>query len=394
MRFQVKAMRDAGGVSMLECEAADSADASRRIEALGYAVLSIKPRAGTFFGGRGQKFPLVLFSQELLVLLRAGIPLVESLQALEEKERNASARGVIERLLESLRQGRTLSQTLEDHPESFPPLYVASMRASERTSGLVEALARYVAYETQLRGVRKILINASIYPALLISVGGLVCMFLLLYVVPRFSHVYEEKGTALPFFSQLLVIWGRLLEAHGTLVLGALAALIAMAFQALRQPGTRQWIGGLVWRVPAAADRIRTFQIARLYRTNSMLLRGGVPLVRALEMSGGMLHPRLQPGLRRAIALIREGRPIAAALEENGLTTPVALRMLSVGEQAGNMGEMMERIADFHDEELGRWVEWFTRLFEPILMALIGLAIGAIVVLMYIPIFELAGSIG
>ena len=394
MRFKVRAMRDAGAVSVLECEAADIADASRRIEALGYAVLSVKPQAAALLGGRTRKFPLILFSQELLVLLRAGIPLVESLQALCEKERNASARGVIERLLESLRQGWTLSRALEEHADSFPPLYVASMRASERTSGLAEALARYVSYETQLREVRKKIVNASIYPALLISVGGLVCLFLLLYVVPRFSHVYEERGTELPTMSRLLVGWGRLLESQGTLLLGALVALAALALYALRQPAVRYWLGALLWRAPALAERLRTFQIARLYRTTSMLLRGGVPLVRAFEMACGMLHPLLQPGLRRAIAAIREGRPIAAALDKNGLATPVALRMLSVGEQAGNMGEMMERIAEFHDEEISRWVEWFTQLFEPILMALIGLFIGAIVVFMYMPVFELAGSIG
>jgi general secretion pathway protein F len=124
-----------------------------------------------------------------------------------------------------------------------------------------------------------------------------------------------------------------------------------------------------------------------------MLLKGGMPLVAALDMGAQLLHPVLRARLAAASQSIREGRSVSESLDANALTTPVALRMLAVGEKSGNMGEMMDKIAIFHDEEMSRWVEWFTRLFEPILMALIGLVIGGIVILMYMPVFELAGSL-
>jgi general secretion pathway protein F len=138
---------------------------------------------------------------------------------------------------------------------------------------------------------------------------------------------------------------------------------------------------------------MRLYQLARFYRTLGMLLRGGTPVVPAIDMASGLLTPALRPGLARAREAIREGRAISEAMSQHGLTTPVALRMLRVGERSGRMDEMMDRIASFLDDEIARWVEWFTRLFEPLLMAVIGVAIGAIVVLMYLPVFELAGSL-
>jgi len=130
-----------------------------------------------------------------------------------------------------------------------------------------------------------------------------------------------------------------------------------------------------------------------MFRAVAMLLKGGIPIVSALAMVQGLLRPALKARLQLAIAAIREGQPTSQALNAHELTTPVALRLLRVGERSGNMGDMMERAANFHDEEMARWVEWFTRLFEPLLMTLIGLVIGIIVVLMYMPIFELAGAI-
>ena len=237
------------------------------------------------------------------------------------------------------------------------------------------------------------MINASIYPALLISVGGLVSLFLLLYVVPRFGHIYQDRGTDLPLFSRLLLAWGQAVHHHAPLVLGALAALLAGAVYALRLPRVRTALGDALWRIPAIGERLKVYQLARFYRTIGMLLRGGMPLVAALDMGAELLHPLLRERLVAASRAISEGRNVSQSMEANGLATPVALRMIAVGEKGGNMGEMLESIAAFHDEELARWVDWFTRLFEPILMAIIGLVIGAIVVLMYMPIFELAGNL-
>jgi len=300
---------------------------------------------------------------------------------------------VLDRLSASLRQGHTLSAALEEFPAAFPALYIATVRAAERTSDVGGALGRYIANATQLDAVRRRVVNASIYPAVLLAVGSLVTIFLLAYVVPRFAHVYEERGGDLPMFSRLLIGWGKAVDSHGLLVLGGLVAVVALAIYVLRRPQIRARFTELAWRIPAVQRRLQLYQLSRFYRTVGMLLRGGLPLVTALEMAGELLHPLFRARLATATQAIAEGHGVSQSMEANGLTTPVALRMLAVGEKSGNMGEMLESIAVFHDEELARWVDWFTRLFEPILMAIIGLIIGVIVILMYMPIFELAGNL-
>jgi len=394
MRFQLKAIGPEGRVEALELEAFDRGGALQQAESRGYTVLAVRRRSGVLEGWRSpERFPVVLFSQELLVLLQAGLPLVDSIETLAEKERAPEFRRALARIAGILRQGRPFSAALEQLPHAFPPLYVATVRAAEKTSDLGAALGRYVAYAQQLDAIRKRLLNASIYPLLLVGVGGLVTLFLLLFVVPRFARIYEERAADLPLFSKVLLAWGQLVEGQGALVLGSVAVAVILLFHFIRLQQVKSRIGEALWRMPALGERMKLYQLARFYRTVGMLLRGGTPLVQALDMAGELLHPALRPALAAARRAITEGKPVSASLDAHGLTTPVALRMLAVGEQGGNMGEMMDRAAGFHDEEIARWVDWFTRLFEPLLMAFIGLVIGAIVVLMYMPIFELAGNL-
>ncbi len=395
MRFELKAIGPSGAVEALDFQAPDEVTAVRQVEGRGYTVLSVRAKGSLGLPWRrgGERFPVALFSQELRVLLNAGLPLPEAIDTLGEKEKRGDWRGIIERLVEVLREGQTFSNALEEFPQIFSPLYVATVRSSEKTSDLAPALGRYVAYAAQLEAIKKRVVNASIYPALLICVGGIVSLFLLLYVVPRFGRIYEERGSALPLFSRLLLTWGSAVDRHAPVVLSVFGGMILLGIYALRLANVRTAIGDALWRLPALGERLRMYQLARFYRTIGMLLRGGTPLVSALDMGGELLHPLLRERLARASRAIREGRGVAQSMEANGLTTPVALRMLNVGEKSGNMGEMLEQIAAFHDEEMARWVDWFTRLFEPILMTIIGLVIGVIVILMYMPIFELAGNL-
>lgn len=395
MRFELTAITQDGRVQTLDLHTLDEASARRQAETLGFAVLAARRRMdfSSLLTRRAERFPVSLFSQELLVLLGAGLPLVVAVETLAQKERSAHVRSVLESIAQTLREGRTLSSALEEHGGTFSPLYVATVRASERTSDLAPALGRYVSYQNQIDAIRKRLVNASIYPALLIFAGGLVSLFLLLYVVPRFGKIYAERSADLPWASNMLLLWGRAVEGHAFLVFGALLALFIAIAYTLRLARVRAAVEAWLWRLPSVGERMKVYQLARFYRTIGMLLRGGLPLVSALEMGTPLLHPVLRTRLARASMAVSEGRPVAQSMEENGLTTPVALRLLHVGEQSGNMGEMMDRIAHFHDEEIGRWVDWFTRLFEPVLMGLIGVVIGGIVILMYMPIFELAGSL-
>ncbi|MGB8693761.1 MAG: type II secretion system F family protein [Steroidobacteraceae bacterium] len=393
MRFRIKAMSGGADVLSYVLDAADEADARRQVTSAGLAFISIARERTLNFGKRGTRMPLVTFSQEMVALLDAGLSLVESIETLGEKEASPMIRRTLDQVLVRLREGQTFGAALAEHPQSFPALYVATVRASERTGALREALTRYVAYQQQIDVLRKSLVNASIYPAVLCGAGLLVVAFLMGYVVPRFSSIYEDMGSNLPLASRLLMRWGQFLEAHGYLVaFGTLGMIIGLVYTFTR-PSVRSAIGARIARIPALGSRLHVYQLARLYRTVGMLQRGGTPMVTAMRMSAGLLGANLRSNFANATQAVREGRSIADAMEQYGLTTPVATRMLRVGERSGNMGDMMERIAAFYDEELSRWVALVTRLIEPALMSLIGVVIGVIVVLMYFPIFELAGSI-
>src|SRR6267142_2844666 len=391
MRFRITTLDGGQGVAIHEMDALDEADAHRQALARGLRVLAIQ--AARLKGSRRARLSLVSFSNELVALLEAGLSLVEGIDALTEKERDESVRHLLEGLRRRLYEGQSLSVALGEFPSSFPTLYVATVRASERTGAISEALRRFVAYQQQIDLLKKRLINASIYPAVLLGVGSLVVLFLVAYVVPRFSGIYEDIGGELPLASKILMHWGRLLDAHGLAVLAGFLGCATLAVYGVLRPGFRAAVGRLWARIPMIGHQVELYQLARMYRTVGMLLRGGLPVVTAFEMTGGLLAVAARPRLAVATRVVREGRSLTDALAGQGLTTPVADRMLRVGERSGNMGDMMERIAAFYDEELSRFVDVATRLIEPAMMTVIGLVIGVIVVLMYFPIFELAGSI-
>ena len=376
---------------LLNISAMHEQDALTQAQSRGYTPISAIAQNPSKH--RNQKFPLILFSQELLALLEAGLNLVEAIETLAVKDDRNDGKSILDSLLQSLYQGHTFSASLEQQPQAFPMLFVATVKASEKTGDLPQALSRYVAYELQIGQLKKKIISASIYPILLMSVGGLVILFLLGFVVPKFSRIYEGTGGELPFLSQVLLAWGVFLENHGTLMMMVFIGLVAAIFAGFSQPAARKWLAQQLWKIPALGDRLRIYQLARFYRTLGMLLKGGTPILLALQSVSGLLDSALQNSMKRASAAINEGLPISEALDKTGLTTPVALRMLAVGERGGNIGDMMERIASFYDDELSRWIDWFTRLFEPILMLMIGLVIGVVVLLLYMPIFELAGNI-
>jgi general secretion pathway protein F len=392
MRFDVHGLT-AEGRARLTIEAANPDQAAEQAKRKGLTVLSVRGSGGARFLARRYRFPLVMFSRELLALLASGLSLVESLQTLEEKETRPEAREVLSGVLRRLHDGESFSSAIAQQPEAFPPLIVATVRASEKTSDLPQALARYVAYEEQVDRVRKKVISSAIYPLMLLILGTAVALFLMIYVVPRFSQVYEGNLDRLPFASRLMMEWGSFMSAHMTVAGVALLAIVAGGYALFKQSQVRALVFRQFWRIPAIGERLHTFQLTRFYRTAGMLLSGGIPIVTALGMASGLLNPELRQRLERASTGIREGKSISQAMDAAALTTPVATRMLRVGEKSGRMGEMMESIAAFYDDEIARSVEWFTRLFEPILMLVIGLLIGAILVLLYMPIFDLAGSL-
>jgi general secretion pathway protein F len=395
MQFNVHALDSRQQVVALALEAGSEAMAREMAANRGLSVFSVEQKGKRLEMRLARKgaFRPVLFSIELLSLLEAGLNLVEAMQTLAEKETPGERQQVLSGMLAAIHRGEPFSRAVATFPQHFSPLYCATIKASERTGNVKEALTRYIAYQEEFDRVRKKVVSASIYPAILTVVGALVLGFLMFYVVPRFAHVYEDMAGTLPFFSQLVLGFGSFVGKHGFFLFSVFILGIGACAWGLSRPAVRTALMLRAWRFPALGERMKTYQLARLYRTAGMLMRAGVPAVKALEMVEDLLAAHLRPRLRQARTLIEEGHAMSAALGTAGLATPVAARMMLVGERSGDMGHMLGQIARFHDDEVARFVDWFTRAFEPVLMTVLGLAVGAVVVLMYMPIFELAGNI-
>jgi general secretion pathway protein F len=397
MRFEVRALSPDNLIETHTIDAPDAVEARRLLEQQRLQPLSIRTAAGAAGGavpGRGNKsFSLLLFSAELHALLEAGLSLVESFEALLEKEPSLTARSVLERLTRDLREGLRLSTALGRQPDVFPPLYVGIVRAAEGTSDLPRALARYLDYQTRLETVRSKMISAIIYPLILLVVGLGVTLFLMGYVVPRFAGVYQGSGRSLPWLSQLLLDWGQLVGEHAGGVFTSLLLLAVAAAWWLRGfIRSGRWIAFLT-RLPGIGERVRIIELSRLYLTTGMLLEGGIPILAALDIVGHTVSASTRAALAVARGIISDGGTLSQGFDHCGLATPIALRMLRVGERSGQLGSMLTRSALFYEGESARWIERFTKIFEPVLMTAIGLLVGLIVVLLYMPIFDLAGTL-
>ncbi|TFW13958.1 type II secretion system F family protein [Massilia arenosa] len=393
MRYAVRTLAPDMSIASLVVDAVDEADARRQVEARGLYISQIEPQMSAALArARAGKLSLVLFSQELLALLNAGLGVVEALEALLEKETNVATRAVLERLLGGLREGKRYSSVLAEQPDLFPPLYVGIVRAAEGTSDLPRALARYIDYQQRIDIVRSKIVSASIYPVILLLVGSGVSMFLIGYVVPRFAEVYQGAGRNLPWMSQLMLDWGQFASKHMSVIGLGFLALVAGAFFGVRRALATGGLARLAARLPGIGERFRIYELSRLYLTLGMLTEGGITIVNSIETVSGMVSTSLRARLAAARAAIESGLPLSTAFEANGLTTPISLRMLRVGERTGEMGPMLTQSAAFYDGEITRWIDRFTRTFEPLLMAAIGIVVGAIVVLLYMPIFDLAGD--
>lgn len=394
MRFEVRVLSD-GKISSVMVEAHSQADALRQVAAKSLKSLGIRTvsNGSRYLFSRDKGFESLLFSQELLALLEAGLSIIESVDTLVDREQRAGGHRILETLAESLREGQSFSGALESLPEAFPPLFVGLVRASERTGNLPEALQRYIEYRKRAESLKSKIVSAAIYPLILLAVGVVVTIFLGGYVIPKFAVVYQGAGRSLPLASALLLEWGAFahLHSHGLLLVlgGAVFLLIIVTRHLWRKYG----LGGILNRIPALSEHFRTYELARLYLTLGMLLDSGLPIVQALNLASASATQEQGRAISIATTNIRQGERLSTAFSQAGLVTTLGLRMLSIGEESGRLGEMMTRAARFHDDETARRIERFSKVAEPALMISIGLVVGTIVVLLYMPIFDLAGSL-
>ncbi|KLR19896.1 type II secretion system F family protein [Enterobacter bugandensis] len=368
--------------------AASPDDASARIIAGGGIVLQVQERPAR----KEKHFPLNLFLQELIALLEAGLVVVEAVEALRESSRDGGTSLVLDTLVKKLYEGAQLSQAMMALPALFPPLLINTVASSEQTGHLPEALKRFQFYESRMEILRKRIKSTLLYPTIVIAAGGIILFFLLGFIIPRFSVVFD--GMKNPSASaQLILWWGRLTQTHGSLLLAGCAAAVAGIVMAVRSPRLRQRALGLLLRIPALRQQHQLSVLVRFYRTLGLLLQGGLPAPDALMLSREILPATHRQQVEQVIRDVAAGESLSRMLEAQRMTTPVASRLLQVGERSGELPAMCERIAAFYDESLERAIETFSKIFEPILMMVVGGIVGLVVFLLYMPIFELAGGL-
>jgi general secretion pathway protein F len=394
MHYQAKVLTAAMAVELIDVDAVSAEEARRFVESSGGRLLDLRQlRASWHSKSRGAAFNLSVFNQQLHSLLDAGQPVVDAIDILGHNDRRGRHRAIYDTLLQGLQAGRQLSEAMANLPSIFPPLYVAMVRASETTGTVRASIRRFMQYQRQVDEIRGKLVSAAIYPAILLSVSFVVIAFLMLYVVPRFSAVFDDVAVRNHASAGFVQIWGGFVRHHAVLAWSGFLFGVTMILVLALHPRVRGGLYRKLLTAPWIGEKVWILQLARMYRTLGMLLRSGVSVLAAMRMTGGSLPLAMQADIRVATQSVSEGKPMSVVMAECGLSTEVAQRLLVAGESSGNLDEMMERIADFYDQEMATWIDTAGRLIEPALMVGIGLVIGAIVLMLYAPIFDLANAV-
>lgn len=338
---------------------------------------------------------LLTFNQEMLVLVKAGMPIMQALNAILQRHDGGRLAEVLSQVRDDVKGGASLSQALERHGRLFPHLYIASVRAGERTGDLVNTTRRYIQYLKRVEAIRKKVVSAMFYPAIIIVVATLAVLLLLVYVVPTFSHIYADSGSQLPLPTQMLIAGTTFLKRFFLLGIVLLIALVVWFRSWAATDSGRFLVDRFKIRVPLLGEIFRRYSVSGFTRTLSTVLGSGIPIIESLRMSIGTLNNSyMEKRLFEAVRFVEEGGSLAVAFERIAILPPLALRMLGVGESTGALEDMLSDISDYLEDELEERMQVLTTAIEPAVMIVMGVVIGVIIITMYLPIFRIAGTVG
>ena len=388
---------DSNGAERQETASAESAQAlRRRYAARGLAVRSVRARSARSSKPaptartRVDLNQFVIFNEQFLALVRAGMPIPQSLELLADNMRNKNLAKLLAAVRDDVKMGVPTSDAFAKQ-RAFPPIYVTSLLAGERSGSLASVLERYVNYQKLTLAIRKKILVSLIYPALLVLLVTALVIFLVTYVVPEFAQLYETMDAGLPASTQLLVAVGGAARDNASALLTALAAAITGLLWLLRRDAARVALERLTLRAPVIGPLWIRYQVAQLSRLLSTLLTGGIPLVRALETSGqSMSSGLLREALESVRSSVREGRTLATSLSGTGIFPPLAIEMVRVGETTGALPQMLTSVAEFFDEEVQTKSAALLNLIEPTIMIGMGIFVAFVLISLYLPIFSLA----
>jgi type IV pilus assembly protein PilC len=333
----------------------------------------------------------LVFNQELATLLKAGMPLVQSLDLLKRRVTAPAFKSVLNDIHEKVRSGTALSDAFAAQGDLFPRVYTASLLAGERSGNLDAVLRRYVEYTKIISSVKNKMISALVYPAILVSLALFLVAIIVLKVVPAFSDFYGSFGASLPLITRIIVAISDFVRTQFWLILFAIGVAIAVVWSWVRQPGQKTRFDHVLLNLPVLGQVAKKFATSQMARTLATLLGGGLPLVNALDIAAKSVGNRYMAAqLDIVSARVREGESFAAALDARKVFPEVAVKMAEVGESTGALQDMLNTVADFYDEEIATTMERFVTLVEPVLLVIMGLVIAGLLLALYMPLFQLS----
>ena len=378
-----------------------SEDALRRdLEGKGFTVFRVRERRGALrlpFVGRRERLgslEFLVFNQQLATLLKAGIPILQSLELLQRTQSTAYFREVLSRVLEDVKSGVSLSDAFGAQGGVFPKLYCATVLAGERAGELVSVLHRYIHHQQMLEGVRRRVKSALTYPIVLLSLSFALIVVLVTYVIPRFATFYLGFSADLPLITKVLVGGSTFIQKNLVYIIGGILIAYLLARRWLRSESGLTAIDHGKLKVPFVGRVFHLFGLSQFVRSLGTLIAGGTPLVNALEIASGTVTNRaIGAPLVRVAGRVREGQPLSASLRASGLVPPLAVDMIEVGESTGALPAMLNSVAEFFEEDVNTGMQATLSLIEPAIMIFMGGFVAFVLISLYLPIFSLADSI-
>jgi len=368
------------------------------LEEKGLYVLSLQPKGAV--AGLTIHLPqrrsvntreFLVFNQELATLLKAGMPLVQSLDLLKRRVQTPVFRAVLDDIHEKVRSGTALSDAFGAQGDLFPRVYTASLLAGERSGNLDAVLRRYVEYTKIIATVKRKTISALVYPAILVTLSLVIVAVIVLFAVPAFSDFYAGFGAQLPLVTRIIVRVSALIRSQWILLAGSIGAVVLLFLIWTRRPGQQARLDHIILRLPMLGQIARKFATSQMSRTLATLLGGGLPLVNALDIAAKSVgNQYMAKQLDVVSTRVREGESFAAALEARREFPEVAVKMAEVGESTGALQDMLNTVADFYDEEISTNMDRFVTLVEPVLLVVMGIVIAGLLLALYMPLFQLS----
>jgi type IV pilus assembly protein PilC len=394
--FVIKLADERGRVQEQVQTAATAEELRARFVHAGYHVFSIKTRSsfGILKGGKVKLEPFLIFNQQFLTLIRAGLPILGSLQMLAKNQKNVHFSSQLDDVANRVKTGDALSEAFEAQ-SGFPVMYTTTLLAGERSGNLQEVLERYVSFQRISLTFRKKLVASLIYPGVLLTLVCGLMFFMFVFVVPQFAVLYDQMGNKLPAMTMHLLAFGKFLHTN---ILWILLGMAAVGFGGYRFSITdrgRDFIDGVRIKLPIFGKIWLKYQVALFARTLSTLLTGGLSLVPSLETAARSISSRhVSRAVMSSISTVREGKSLADALIQTKIFPDLAAEMISVGEQTGALPQMLNSVAEFFEEDVATALTAALALIEPAILIVMGVVVVFILISLYLPIFSLGQASG